>query len=426
MARPRSSNLISIALTLLLFGALRVDALASDLVGHVYMQTNETQNRVMHFGRNEDGQLELRESIPTGGAGSGVFKPISGQESAPNAFEGAGSVILAESNTLLFTTNGGDNSVTSFRVGPDGKLTAIDRQSTGEPVTGRTGTAKSLAYRPQSRTLYVLHAFGPNHLRSYAVAEDGKLKLRPDRHSVNTAKKTDRVSSQAVLSPDGRFLLVDILFDTRPATNPDGSPNLVVANAPDPDGLVIFPVRGDGTLDEASFADAGGAGPFYMAFLNQSRDTFLNGLAVGDGVLVSRIDGEGRVTNGPLTPIDTSLGKPSELCWLQVTSDNSLVLATNFGYGTVSTYRLVDGRLSLLQDPANNAIPGDGTFRAVNKLVSSGPSDSWLTPDDQYFYQIFGNASVLVSYRLDKTSGRLTEIGRNPIPYNSPQGLAGF
>jgi hypothetical protein len=33
---------------------------------------------------------------------------------------------------------------------------------------------------------------------------------------------------------------------------------------------------------------------------------------------------------------------------------------------------------------------------------------------------------VLVSYRLDKTSGKLTEIGRNPIPYNSPQGLAGF
>jgi 6-phosphogluconolactonase (cycloisomerase 2 family) len=425
MGSPRSSNLISIALGLLLFGALRVDALASDLVGHVYMQTNETQNRIMHFGRNEDGQLELRESIPTGGAGSGVFKPISGQESAPNAFEGAGSVILAESNTLLFTTNGGDNSVTSFQVSPDGNLTMIDRQSTGEPITGRTGTAKSLVYRPQSRTLYVLHAFGPSHLRSYAVAKDGKLKLRPDRQSVNTARKTDRVSTQAVLSPDGRFLLVDILFDTRPANNPDGTPKLVVANASDPDGLVIFPVRDDGTLGEASFADAGGGGPFYMAFLNRSGDTFLNGLAVGDGVLVSRIDGEGRVTNGPLTP-GTSLGKPSELCWLQVTSDNSLVLATNFGYGTVSTYRLTEGHLSLLQDPANNRISGDGTFRAVNGIVSSGPSDSWLTPDDEYFYQIFGNASVLVSYRLDKTSGRLTEIGRNPIPYNSPQGLAGF
>ena len=362
---PRSSDLIFIALVLLLFGALRVDARASDLVGHIYMQTNENQNRIMHFGRNKDGQLELGESIPTGGAGSGVFKPISGQESAPNAFEGAGSVILAESNTLLFTTNGGDNSVTSFRVSPDGNLTMIDRQSTGEPVTGRTGTAKSLVYRSQSRTLYVLHAFGPNHLRSYTVAKDGKLKLRPERHSVNTAKKTDRVSTQAVLSPDGRFLLVDILFDARPAANPDGSPNLVVANASDPDGLVIFPVRDDGTLGEASFADAGGGGPFYMAFLHRSGDTFLNGLAVGDGVLASRIDGEGRVTNGPLIPIDTSLGKPSELCWLQVTSDNSLVLATNFGYGTVSTYRLIEGRF----EPS----PGPGQQPRYRATVPSAP-----------------------------------------------------
>jgi 6-phosphogluconolactonase (cycloisomerase 2 family) len=394
--------------------------------GHLYMQTNEKQNVIIHYHQASNGTIAEVERVLTGGAGSGTYKPISGQESAPNCFEGAGSVILAESNALLFATNGGDNSVTSFRVSPDGKLTVIDRQPTGEPVTGRSGTAKSLAYRPQSRTLYVLHAFGPNHLRAYTVAEDGKLKLRSERHTVNTATKTDRVPTQAVLSPDDRFLLIDILFDVRPAANPDGSPKLVVGNAPEPDGLVVFPVRDDGTIGKASFADAGGAGPFYIAFLNRSGDTFLNGLAVGDGVVVSRIDDEGRVTNGSLVPIDTSLGKPSELCWLQVTSDNSLVLATNFGYGTVSTYRLADGRLSLLQDPANEAIPGDGTFRAVNGLVSSGPSDSWLTPDDRYFHQIFGNASVLVSYRLDKTSGRLTEIGRNPIPYNSPQGMAGF
>lgn len=394
--------------------------------GHLYMQTNEVRNAIIHYRRATDGVLEEIERVETGGAGSGVFKPVSGQESAPNAFEGAGSVILAESNTLLFATNGGDNTVTSFRVGPNGKLKLIDRQLTGELITGRSGTAKSLAYRPKSRTLYVLHAFGPNHLRSYRVSEDGKLKLRSERRSVNTATKTDRVSTQAVLSPDGNFLLVDILFDARPAANPDGSPKLVVANAPDPDGLVIFPVSDDGTLGEPSFADAGGAGPFYVAFLHRSRDTFLNGVAVGDGVLVSRIDGHGRVTNGPLVPIDTSLGKPSELCWLQITSDNLLVLATNFGYGTVSTYRLTDGRLSLLQDPANIAIPGDGTFRAVNGLVSSGPSDSWLSPDNRHFYQIFGNASVLVSYQLDKSSGKLTELCRSQIPYNSPQGLAGF
>src|ERR687892_980603 len=424
--RVRSLVATASIATGVIVATMSAESLSSTSAQNLYMQTNETRNAIIHYSRSADGTITEVERIPTGGAGSGTFKPISGQESAPNAFEGAASVILTPDRRFLFTTNGGDNSVSSFGVGQDGKLTVIDRQLTGEPVTGRSGTAKSLAYRPQSRTLFVLHSFGPDHVRLMSVDGEGKLTARPERHSVNTATKTDRVSTQAVLSPDGRFLLVDILFDARPAANPDGSPNLVVANAPDPDGLVIFPVRDDGTLDEASFADAGGAGPFYITFLNRSRDTFLNGFAVGDGVLVSRIDVEGRVTNGPLAPIDTSLGKPSELCWLQVTSDNSLVLATNFGYGTVSTYRLVEGRLSLLQDPANNAIPGDGTFRAVNGLVSSGPSDSWLTPDDQYFHQIFGNASVLVSYRLDKTSGRLTEIGRNAIPYNSPQGLAGF
>src|SRR3546814_1900237 len=132
MARPRLSDLIPIALALLLFGAFGLHARASDLVGHVYMQTNETQNRIMHFGRRADGSLKLLESIPTGGAGSGVFKPVSGQESAPNAFEGAGSVILAESNTLLFATNGGDNSVTSFRVSPDGKLTRSEERRGGK------------------------------------------------------------------------------------------------------------------------------------------------------------------------------------------------------------------------------------------------------------------------------------------------------
>src|SRR3546814_13340067 len=118
MSLPLLSDLIPIALALLLFGAFGVHARASDLVGHVYMQTNETQNRIMHFGRSADGPLKLLESIPTGGAGSGVFKPVSGQESAPNAFEGAGRVILADSNTLLFATNGGANGVTTFRMSP--------------------------------------------------------------------------------------------------------------------------------------------------------------------------------------------------------------------------------------------------------------------------------------------------------------------
>src|SRR4051812_26102029 len=91
-----------------------------EAVGHLYTQTNELRNSLVHYRRSANGAIEEVDRVSTGGAGSGEFKPTSGQESAPNAFEGAGSIILSPDRRLLFTTNGGDNSVSSFAVGDDG------------------------------------------------------------------------------------------------------------------------------------------------------------------------------------------------------------------------------------------------------------------------------------------------------------------
>src|SRR6266478_1359064 len=139
--------------------------MSSQRGGHLYMQTNEIRNSVVHYRWSASGTLTEVERVSTGGAGSGVFKPISGQESAPNAFEGASSVILTPDRRFLFTTNGGDNSVSSFRVGEDGRLTQVDVKPTGNPVEGRSGTAKSLAWCGSRNTLFVLHSFGPDHVR---------------------------------------------------------------------------------------------------------------------------------------------------------------------------------------------------------------------------------------------------------------------
>src|SRR5215470_2310145 len=106
--------------------------------GHLYMQTNETRNVIVHYQRSANGALTEIERVATGGAGSGTFKPISGQESAPNSFEGAGSVILSPDRKFLFATNGGDNSVSSFAVAEDGRLTLMDCEPTGNPVEGKS------------------------------------------------------------------------------------------------------------------------------------------------------------------------------------------------------------------------------------------------------------------------------------------------
>src|SRR5215510_8384600 len=326
-------------------------SMSIQLGGHLYMQTNETRNAVIHYLRSASGMITEAERIATGGAGSGTFKPISGQESAPNAFECAASVILSPDRRFLFTTNGGDNSVSSFRVDEDGKLTPLDVKRTGNPVEGRSGTAKSLAYAPNTGTLYVLHSFGPDHVRLMSVDRDGKLTLRPERYTVNTHDKPNRVSTMVVLAPDGKFVFVGTTFDEPASTNPDGSPILwvrrpggslksIASNAPDPDGLVVFPIEEDGSLGTSRFHDSIGGSPFYIAFLNNKPDTFILGEAVGDGCVMGTIDENGHIKLGQLVTIDTSAGKPSELCWLSISPDDSTVYATNFGYSNLSSYRI--------------------------------------------------------------------------------------
>jgi len=407
--------------------------------GHLYMQTNEVQNAIVHYGRSANGAITEMERIRTRGAGSGEYKPISGQASAPNAFEGAGSVIISPDRRFLFATNGGDNSVSTFHIADDGQLTWVDVKATGNPVEGRSGTAKSLAYSPKTRTLFVLHSFGPDHLRLMSVDAEGKLKLRPERYSVNTHDKTDRVSTMVVVSPNEKFVLVGTTFDEPIALTglyPDGSPILwvqraggafhsIASNAPDPDGLAVFPLDNDGSLGTARFLDAGGGSPFYIAFLHGRPDTFVVGYAVGDGCAMGTIGEDGTVNIGPLVKIDTSAGLPSELCWAVVSPDDHTVYATNFGYSNISSYRIDGHGLEVAKDPACPKVPGDGTARGLNGTVTSGPSDNWLTPDGAYLYQIYGNASKLVGYAT-QPDGSLNEITSVKIPYNSPQGLAGF
>ena len=408
-------------------------------VGHLYTQTNEIQNAIIHYHRSANGALTEAERCATGGAGSGTFKPISGQDSAPNAFEGAGSVILTPDRRFLFTTNGGDNSVSSFRVGENGRLTLLDCKPTGNPVEGRSGTAKSLAYAPSSGTLFVLHSFGPDHLRLMFVDGGGKLTARPERYTVNTTSKRNRVATMVVVSPNEDLVLVGTTFDepiVLTGLYPDGSPILwvqraggafhsIASNAPDPDGLAVFPLQKDGSLGTARFYDAGGGSPFYIAFLHGRPDTFVIGFAVGDGCAMGTIEQDGTVSIGPLVKIDTSAGLPSELCWLAVSPDDRTIYATNFGYSNISSYHINGSGLEIARDPACPKVPGDGTARGLCGDVTSGPADNWITPDGAYLYQIYGNAAKLVGYAT-QPDGSLNEITSVTIPYNSPQGLAGF
>src|SRR5690242_5904728 len=137
--------------------------------GPLYTQTNEIQNAIIHYHRDAKGALTEVKRVPTRGAGSGVVSPIY-HVSRPNDLEGAGSVILSPDRRLLFTTNAGDNSVSSFAVREDGELELVDVKRTGNATSGG---AKSLAYAPSKGMLFVVHTVGPDHIRLMSVDSEG-------------------------------------------------------------------------------------------------------------------------------------------------------------------------------------------------------------------------------------------------------------
>jgi hypothetical protein len=401
--------------------------------GHVYMQTNEDRNRIIHYLRASNGQISEVQRHLTAGAGSGQFGYLS---SPPEGLivEGAQSVVLSTDRRFLFAVNCGDNSVSSFKMNDDGSLALVDVKRTGNLV-GARGTAKSLAFSSMTRSLYVLHTFGPKQIRMMSVDDDGYLIPRPEAYAAVPPEKPNRITTMLVLSPDQRFLLVGSSMDEIPTTNPDGSaivwvqrdgrPHSIAANNPDPDGLAVFPIQDSGTLGDPMFQDSGTRSPWCPLFLNLRPDHFVLGYAAADGLALASIDSNGGVTTGPVVPADTSMGRPSELCWMAITPDDRLIFATMTGYSYITSWRLDGNVLTIARDPACEKVPGDGTFRGFAGIVGSGPNDMWITPDGNYLYQIYGNASKLVGYAIQE-DGWLEEITSATIPRNSPQGLTGF
>lgn len=378
---------------------------------HLYTQTNETNNQIIHYARQTDGSLVEVERVATGGKGTSGFKIFTGQKSAPDNLVSAGAVILSADHSMLFAVNAIDSSVSSFAVGKDGKLQLRDRQPTGEKAP-----PTSLAYSSKARTLYVMHTTGPNHIRSFKVA-DGKLTPTGQAYTLNTPQFNNRVATQIVASPDERFLLADVVFNSPP-------PKVVAANEKTKDGLMVFPINADGSLGKVVINDAGGPGPFALTFLHGSNNTFVNTLAEGSGAVLSTLGTDGKVSNSTLAKVDLTRAPkgPAETCWVSLSPDNRYAYATNYGFGNITSYSIANGKISVAADN-QGYVPGDGNYKAAAGVVTSGPVDSWASKDG-YLYQIYPNARQLVAYKMN--GPKLEKVGSYPVPYNSTVGLAGY
>jgi 6-phosphogluconolactonase len=324
---------------------------SNEVVGAVYVQTNEPENRVLVFRRREDGALERLGTYPTGGAGSGV----------PH-LPSQGSVALAGGGRTLLVTNAASNDLSVFTVVPDG-LELV--QTVG------SGGATPRSVTEHDGLVYLLNAGDPS-LAGFRLGGDGLGVIEGSRREL----PADADPAQAGFTPDG---------------------SMVVVTERGTDSIAFYRVDADGLLSEPHVLPSSGPTPYGFAFARggalivteafgaQKGKASVSSYRLGNGAAaVSRSVGNGR----------------SEICWAVVTKDGRYAFTTNFADGAVSRYAIAaDGSLALDDSVAGTAVDG-----------RTGLRDEDLSADGRFLYAIDADSRRIFGWSVGD-GGQLSPVG---------------
>jgi 6-phosphogluconolactonase len=320
--------------------------------GFVYAQTNDADaNEAIAFRRGDDGRLEALGRHATGGRGTGKAHLPS-----------QGSVTLSGDGRFLLVTNGGSGDVTVFRVDGGGLELAGTTPSGDGPV--------SIA--EHSGLVYVLNNGGDGEITGFRLSDDSSLAPVADSRRPLSSAGAD--GAQIAFTPDGRWLVV-----TERAT----------------DGISAYAIGDDGRAEGPQSHRSAGATPYGFDFTPDGvlvvTEAF--GAQVGKAAASSY--------SSRLDPISSSVGSGrSEVCWAAVTKDGRFVYVTNFGDGTISSYRIGgDGSIELLDPIAATTVEG-----------SKGVRDEALTGDGRFLYALDADARKVFGFEV-RPDGSLDALG---------------
>ena len=342
---------------------LPASAASGGAAGAVYALTNSPAgNAVVVYQRGADGSLTPDGLFATGGLGTG------------SSLGSQGGVIVSDDHQLLFAVNAGDNTISSFRIRPDG-LELADTASSGGTMPTSVAFFRGL--------LYVLNAGVPNNVSGFVVGRDGSLTLIAG--SERSLSGADTGPAEVGFSDDGKAVIV-----AEKATN----------------RIDVYVVGADGLLSGPTVFPSAGPTPF--GFAVDKRNTLLVSEAgPGGGASSYRIG-----ANGSLTPVSSMVMTGQRAaCWAAVTKNGRYGYVTNAGTGNISGFAIAqDGSASLLN--------ADG----VTAATGGNPQDMALSLDSSYLYARVPVTGVIAIFRI-RSDGSLDSL---PSLTATPSGLVGL
>jgi 6-phosphogluconolactonase len=349
--------------------------------GAVFVATNSYDevrgNEVVMYRRAANGLLSLVGRFPTGGQGSGP-----GTRFRADGLGSANSVVLSKNNQWLFVVNGGDDSVSVFRVHEQG-LDLRDHVHSGGIFPNSVTVRNNL--------VYVLNAANEGNITAFRM--DGQGKLAPIDGSTRTLDANQTFPPDALFdpagisfTPDGRQLVVTIK---------DGP---AIPEATGKGRILIFNLDNRGLPGAAPVVYEGdNNGPFGFDF--DKRGNLLVADFVGGPELTGAASSYKINPDGSLTVISNNVADGQiDTCWL-VTNGN-YAYGSNFGTDNISSWVVGDdGSLTLLAAEAAHT-DAEVTF----------PLDLAVTPNGKFLYLVQpGNGKVGMWAIND--DGSLTSLG---------------
>jgi 6-phosphogluconolactonase len=317
------------------------------VVGHMYSQSNGlTGNQIVIWNRFSNGKVKQAGLVSTGGVGAAQQQP--GCTATCPQLDTDFEVLLTPDRKLLFAVNAGSNTISTFRVGPDGGLTLV-------------GQTSSKGVFPFSLTshgneLYVLNTDSTS-IAGFTFDAGGALTPIPGSVQKLTSDAMPGLSRQIGFDNTGTLLIVTLLM---------------------PSEIDTFQVGAGGAAGPAS--EVASTTPFPFGFVFDKA----NQLVMSQ---VSSLTAEGSTatysvtSTGSLAPIDTKPSLGALPCWALVSPNQRFAFVVNTGNGappgsTIASYGLSpSGKLKFL----------GVTLPPKHEYLKT---DEFITPDGKYLYVV--------------------------------------
>ena len=358
------------------------EKLGNNLPGAVFAMTNATEgNEIVTYSRASDGTLtRLNTRVSTQGLGIGVDTDTQGP------------LRLSEDNRFLYAVNPGSDNVSVFAVNGT-QLNFIQIIDAGD---------QPLSLTISGDLLYVLNgSVAGNGIRGFRIAPNGTLTQLPN--SFRDLSSRIAVPGEVRFSPDGRFILV-----THKVTNELVTPFRIID---------AFAIGNDGYASAVPLRNRShGIRPFSLAFRNDDKLIVVESFNAEDNL--SAASSYQLHSDGSLTLISFSVPNgQTDVCWVIISNDGRYAYTSNFGSGTLSSYRF---------DPAGNLTLMNGVAASYGAM--SQPVDIDFSADGRYLYQLLRGTGAVVTLRVEN-DGSLTNlgilVGGLPVA-NGASGLAAY